>query len=150
MRNFNDMTNEFGNTKVKAGKFTVGVVNNRNGKRVSISAALADTLGLKEKVYFIIDKETMELLISRHFPYKAAVEASASGEDGQKKIVYSAGIVETITQKFNLDFTARTSMSFDRVDIGTDEDTDIPYAIVKILPGVAGAGGDSDEGEFEN
>lgn len=145
MRNFEKMKNQFGNVTTAKGKFTVGVVYNRNGKRVSVSAALAEALGIEDKMSFIIDAEAGELLISRDFPYPAALTVTASGKDGEKKIAYSATVAESVVKAFGLDFSSKTSMSFGSITTEVDEATGTPYAVVKITgEGVVG-GGDDDE-----
>lgn len=145
MRNFANMKNQFGNVTTARGKFTVGVVFNTNGKRVSVSAALAEALGIEEKMAFIIDTEAQELLISREFPYPAAITVNASGKDGEKKIAYSATVAESVVRAFNLNFSERTSMSFSKVTTDVDADTGIPYAIVKMAADTAGGGEENDE-----
>lgn len=143
MRDFNTMKNQFGNVTTAKGKFTVGVVYNRNGKRVTVSAALAEALSIEDKLSFIIDTETRELLVSKDFPYKAALTVNASGEDGEKKIAYSATVAESVVKAFGLDFSTKTSMSFGSITTEVDEATGIPYAVVKITgDGVVGGGAD--------
>ena len=145
MRNFNEMKNNFGNVTTAKGKFTVGVVHNRNGKRVTISAALAEFLGIKDQASFIIDTEAGELLISRSFPYDAALTVTASGKDGEKKIAYSATVSESVVKAFGLDFSSKTSMSFGNITTEVDEGTGIPYAVVKMTGAVVTGGADDDE-----
>ena len=50
MRNFSKMKNMFGNTATKKGKYSVGVVNNRNGKRITVSASLGERLDIEDAV----------------------------------------------------------------------------------------------------
>lgn len=145
MRNFAAMKNAFGGKTAKTGKYSVGIVNNKNGKRVTISASLATALGIQDAVYFIIDADNKELLVSADFPYAAAVKTKASGVSGEKRIVYLAAVVEAITQHFQLDFTTKTSRSFYDVQIDTDEDTSIPYAVVKIAEEVPVGGVPSED-----
>jgi len=145
MRDFNTMKNQFGNVTTAKGKFTVGVVHNRNGKRVTISAALGEFLGIKDQISFIIDTEVGELLISRSFPYDAALTVTASGKDGEKKIAYSATVSESVVKAFGLDFSSKTSMSFGSITTEVDEATGTPYAVVKITgEGVVGGGADDE------
>ena len=145
MRNFEEIRNAFDvfAAKMGGGKYSVSVVNNHNGKRITISAALARELGIKNEVSFMIDETTGELLISSNFPYKGAMKAKASGKDDQKKIVYSSQVVHSVTQSFGLDFSKRTSMSFGLVGFETDEKTGLPYIAVKMNS--SGGGEDEDQ-----
>lgn len=148
MRNFEEIRNAFDvfAAKMGGGKYSVSVVNNDNGKRITISAALAKELGIKNEASFMIDKKTGELLISRDFPYRGSMKVKASGKDDQKKIVYSSQLVHSVTGSFNLDFSARTSMSFGLVGFEVDEKTGLPYVAVKMN---SGAGGVTDEDQTE-
>ena len=146
MRNLENMKNEFGNVATGNGKYSVGIVNNKNGKRITISAALGQALNLTDKAGFMIDTEAKELLISSSFSYKGAATVNVSGADGQKKIVYSAPIVEAVTRSFQLDFSVKTSMSFGDIYIETDENTDLPYAVVKMQNTAGGTDEDQIDG----
>ena len=145
MRDFNKMKNQFGNVTTAKGKFSVGVVFNHNGKRVSVSAALAEVLDVKDKMSFIIDPEAKELLISKEFPYPAAVTVNASGKDGEKKIAYSATVAESVVKVFGLNFSEKTSMSFGNITTEVDEGTGIPFAVVKMTANAAAGGEENDE-----
>lgn len=149
MRNFNTMKNMFGNTATKKGRYSMGVVNNRNGKRITVSASLGERLGIEDEVAFAIDTETNELLVAKDLPEGVAAKFNASGEDGQKKIVYSAGVVEKVTDVFGLDFSNKTSMSFTDITIEECAETGIPYAAVKMRNNVSGGGDSGEEDETE-
>ena len=130
VRNFSKLGNVFSNVNVSSGKYSVGIVNNINGKRVSISSNLANELGIDNEVSFMADLETKELLIAADFPFEGALSTVAKGET--KKIIYNASLVAGITEAFNLNFTGKTSMSFNNITVIKDDETGIKYAAVKI------------------
>ena len=111
-----------------ASKYSVSIVNNTNGKRVSISKALSYDLSLNRSAYFLPVEETGQLLISASPIGDKSSSSSLSG--AEKKISYNASLVKMLTEAFKLDFTAKTSCSF--ADIYVDTSSDSPVAVVNM------------------
>lgn len=93
-----------------------GIVNNKNGRRLSFSKALVKKLHLEDKVELAADPQSDILMIAKTLPLKNKVEAMLKGEDDDKKICYNANIVAWVTKAFRLDFTEKTSRSFSKME----------------------------------
>ena len=115
--------NSSGNT------YSVGIVNSfDNGKRVSISKGLSKKLALTDTVAVLPMAEDGVVLFAKALPFAAASTVKLSGKD--KKIAYSAPLVQMLTLAFGLDFSVRTSMAFNEVEF---EDLDgVTVAAVRI------------------
>ena len=98
-------------------KCSFGIVNSINGKRLSFSKALSQNIDLANKVCILMVPEQHKLLISNEPLSDRSSIASVNGKD--KKICYSAELVAIITQAFKLDFSEKTSMSFNTIDFDT-------------------------------
>jgi hypothetical protein len=112
-----------------ASKYSVAIVNNINGKRVTISKALSSDLSLNSSAYFLPVEETGQLLISSVPIGDRSSCCSLSGAD--KKVCYNASLVKMLTDAFKLDFSDKTSMAF--TDIYIDKSTANPVAIVNMV-----------------
>ena len=111
-----------------ASKYSVSIVNNINGKRITISKALSADLSLNDTAYFLPIEETGQLLISAA---PIGTKSSCSSLSGaEKKISYNASLVKMLTEAFKLDFSDKTSCSFS--DITIDTSTEHAVAIVEI------------------
>ena len=113
---------------IGANKYSVSIVNNINGKRVTISKALSSALSLEHTAYFLPVEETSQLLISAAPIGDRSSPSSLSGID--KKISYNAALVQMLTNCFKLDFSDKTSRSFN--DIYIDNSTGTPVAVVNM------------------
>ena len=111
-----------------ASKYSFSIVNNINGKRMTVSKALCADLALDKTAYFLPVEETGNLLISASPIGDNSSHCSLSGTD--KKIAYNASLVQMVTAAFKLDFTQKTSMSF--ADIRIDNLNGNPVAIISI------------------
>ena len=101
--------NSSGNT------YSVGIVNSfDNGKRVTISKSLAKKLVLTDTVSVLPMTDDGVVLFAKELPFTATSTVKLSGKD--KKIIYSAPLVQMLTSAFGLDFSARTSMAFNEVE----------------------------------
>lgn len=112
-----------------ASKCSVSIVNSINGKRLSFSKALCKDVGLTDRVYLLPVAEQGKLLIANNAISSKASNGSLSGQE--KKICYSAILVNMITNAFKLDFSNKTSMAF--TDIEYDTVNGIKVAIVNIV-----------------
>ena len=134
--NLNNLKLKAAQTTLKApvttgsGAYSVGIVNSRNnGKRVSLSKALCEKLGLTEKAAFMPIADEKVLLIGKTLSFCTPLVGKLSGEG--KKLCYNSGIVASLTAEFGLDFSSCTSMSFSKVEFETDENGEI-IAVVTI------------------
>ena len=126
-----------------ASKYSVAIVNNINGKRVTISKSLSTDLSLNSSAYFLPIEETGQLLISSSPIGSKSSCGSLSGAD--KKICYNASLVKMLTEAFKLDFSDKTSCSFG--DITIDNSTVNAVAIVE-MGGISAVAQDtSNEGD---
>ena len=110
-----------------ASKYSISIVNNINGKRLTVSKALSSDLHLNDTAYFLPVEETGQLLIAGS-PIGKANPCCLSGAD--KKICYNASLVKMLTESFKLDFSSKTSMCFS--DIYIDKSTGSPVAVVNM------------------
>lgn len=109
--------------------YSVGIVNSiDNGKRVSISKSLAQKLALGDTLFVLPMAEDGVALLAKALPFDAASNVKLSGSS--KKIAYSAALVQLLTAEFGLDFSDRTSMSFNEVDF--DNLNGVTVAAVRI------------------
>ena len=109
-------------------KYSVSIVNNINGKRVTICKSLSLALSLDSTAYFLPVEETGQLLISASPIGQFSSKIELKGKD--KKIAYSANLANTLTSSFKLNFTERTSCSFS--DISLDMSSGAIVAIINI------------------
>ena len=112
------------------GKFSFGVVNSkRNGKRLSFSKALVAKLELEDTVYITPVKEDGVIILAGTRLFDC-YSCDLRGDD--KKISYSSGVVEALTEIFSLDFSKHVSMSFNNIEFDEHECT--PVAIITLSP----------------
>lgn len=111
-------------------KLSVSIVNNINGKRITISKSLSESLSLSTSAYFLPVEETSQLLISAAPIGEQSTPVALS--DKGKKICYNSKFVQKLSACFKLDFTDKTSMSFTEIEINTS--TEHSVAVVNITP----------------
>ena len=110
------------------GIYSVNIVNNKNGKRISFSKMLSMKLGLQDTIDIVAFEDDGVILISKNLPHDDKSTFGLRGDD--KKIIYNAELVETLTEIFNLDFSTKTSRSF--TDISINADDTMTMAAIKI------------------
>ena len=71
------------------------------------------------------------ILIAKKIPIENVLKCKFSPKDTGKKICYSAGAVEAITEAFELNFSEHVSVSYDEVEFAIFDDS-VPYAIVSV------------------
>lgn len=121
-------------------KYSMGVVNSKNnGKRLTFSKALSARLGLTETVHMIPVMDDGVLLVAKELPGNTVSCGSLSGEE--KKICYSAQLVELLTKVFKLDFSEHVSRSFGDVQFETHGDLTI--AVITMLHNASDEAGES-------
>lgn len=131
--NLSDLINEANRSNIAtfsaASGFSFSIVNAEgNGKRISISKAIADKLGLENTAMLIPLADSGVIMIGKTLPFPNASELKLNGKE--KKIAYNAGAVKLLTKLFNLDFSAKTSRSFSDVTFDVIDGVDI--AIVNV------------------
>lgn len=111
----------------KTGKFSLGIVNSRqNGKRFTVSKALAEALELSDTISVMPSAGTHQLVIGKTLSFPNALKFNIRGEG--KKTCYAAQFVELMTAMFSLDFGAHVSLTF--YDIALDMLDGTPVALV--------------------
>lgn len=129
-----------GNTSGGNAKKSITVVYNVNGKRITISKALAEALKLEAtaQLSFVIDDgvillgkvtsqnedERIELVLKDE---KDTIKKTITG----KKISYNADAAYGIATGFNLDYSKNSSKSFDNIEIDYSN-PDNPIAVITI------------------
>ena len=111
---------------ISGGKHSVSIVNNVNGKRITISKSIADHLELSDFVMVKPSVEKRKLVLGRALPFPGSSKVNLSGSG--KKIAYNSELVQVLTKAFDLDFTKCTSRSFS--DVTFDVLEGVPVAIV--------------------
>ena len=114
--------------KTTSGKSTISIVNNVNGRRLTISKALAEDLGVDDVAYAMPSAADRKLVLGKTLPFPKAVKLLLHGKG--KKNAYNANFVEVLVKMYNLDYTDCTSRSFDSIEF--DELEGVPVAIVNI------------------
>ena len=110
------------------GTYSVNIVNNKNGKRVSFTKALVAKLGLTDSVDIVVLEEDHTILIGRNLPFEEAKTTyKLSGDD--KKLIYNSTLIQELTEIFSLDFGGKTSKSFTEITFNTD-DSGVMAAVV--------------------
>ena len=117
--------------RTRSGKYSVGIVRSeRNGKRISFSAALVDRLELEDAV-FITAFPTEGLLILGSTAYSEdSAEFSLRDNKSRGKLCYNASLVEFLISAYHIDYNDHVSKTF--MDIVFSENHDPPMAILKI------------------
>ena len=111
------------------GKYSVGIVcSEKNGKRVTLTSALAKRLKLDDKVFVTAYIDDGFIMFSPSALNGYSLEVHLMGTD--KKIAYNAGLVHFLIDNFNLDYSSCVSKSFS--DIVFNEDIDNPIAVLNL------------------
>ena len=109
-------------------KMSFCIVNTlENGKRIKLSSSLVEALGNPETVQMNALENNLKI-------GKSLKNCSVDFKLSRQDTIYSSGLVEEITDFFKLDFSDRTSMSFDEVKIKTRHvgDEEIPYVVIRV------------------
>ncbi|MFL0167932.1 hypothetical protein [Candidatus Clostridium helianthi] len=84
----------------------------KNGKRITFANDVIEKLGDFNQLQIAFSKQGIVIgenipNVGQHFPLK---------KSGAKWIIYSAGLVTEISEKFGLDFSERVSITFQKVE----------------------------------
>ena len=115
-----------------SGTPSLSIVYSNNGKRITLSKALATRLQLTDKVQIFPLVEDNVILLAKQLPDNKGIELKLNGND--KKISYNAKAVEFIVKEFNLHYDGKTSNSF--TNITFEKDGDLEIAIVHFLKSI--------------
>ena len=109
-------------------RYSFGIVNSpNNGKRLSFSKALAEKISLDKCAHITPLAEDGKILVAGSKIFES-YECNLRGDD--KKISYCAGVVETLTEIFSLDFSQHVSMSFNNIEF--DEHEGVAVAVIAL------------------
>lgn len=122
--------------RTRPGRYSMGIVlSERNGKRVSFSAALVERLDLKDSVY-ITAYPSEGLLILGSTAYNAdSAEFSLRNSSGSGKLCYNTALVKYLINAYHLEYGDHVSRSF--TDFVFNEDDTTPMAILKLRTSLA-------------
>ena len=125
-----------GNTSGGNAKKSITVVYNVNGKRITISKALAEALKLEAtaQLSFVIDDGVILLGKVTSQNEDERIELVLKDEKDTikgKKISYNADAAYGIATGFNLDYRKNSSKSFDNIEIDYSN-PDNPIAVITI------------------
>ena len=104
----------------------ISIVKAETGNRITSSKELLEKLNNPEKVQVAFTEDSV--IIAEKLPNNnSSFNIKRSGAKG---IIYSVLLVAEIAKLFELDFSNRTSITFNEVDYSINED--YPVAIIKI------------------
>ncbi|MDY4429632.1 hypothetical protein [Evtepia sp.] len=116
------------------GKNSFTIVNNRNGKRLTISSSLAHALDVQNEVFLHLNPDDQEILLAKEdLANENAVRLKLRGD--QKKTAYDSRVVQGISDLFGLDYSNCSSKSFSKIQM--DHCNEVPVAIVDMTSGSA-------------
>jgi len=120
-RNYNlDMFQPSATQIVSRGNLKLGamtVVNSKCGKRITISKEVMNKLNNTSNIAISFSDE--RIAVGEYLPNNN--NQITLKMVGKKGVIYSAGLVTEITEKYQLDFTNRTSITFSEIDYIEDE-----------------------------
>lgn len=104
----------------------VSVINAKTGKRVSINKKIMDYIKIEDKIQFAFSEN--EIAIGKEL-YNNKNYFNIKRSKG-KGIIYCSELVFEITKLYNLDFSDRTSITFDNIQYQSIQGVNV--AIVKV------------------
>lgn len=112
--------------KISTEAGVMSVINSRNGKRITLSKDVMNELNNLEMISISFSDES--LAVAERLPNNDnQLKVKSSGNKG---VIYSAGLVSEITDKYGLDFSNRTSITF--TEVNYVESNGYTVAIIKI------------------
>ena len=123
--------NIFSADETSNGTLSFGVVNsNSNGKRITISKALAMVLNLDNAVYLTFVPQEGVLILSASKVSGTSVKVTLKGTKKTKRTGYNAVVVFALKKSFDLDYSNCVSLSFR--DITINDNNGISCAIINM------------------
>ena len=126
-------------TWLNVGKYSFGLVNNHNGKRLTLSKSIADKLGLTDEAFILSNVNEGIIILSKTAISSKSSPCPLKGHD--RKTCYNAKAVKEIAKAFNLDYSTCSSKSFS--DIVFDEFNGVPVAIINLRNAINDDDGES-------
>lgn len=121
-----------------SGKYSVSVVNSTgNGKRITLSKALAEKLDLDGSVSMLPLQSEGVLMVAKELPFASASNIELTSSD--KRTAYHAGAVKLLVDSFNLDYSGgKTSMSFNDVEFTEHNGETVAIVTIPVSAMVSG------------
>ncbi len=105
-------------------KYSMGIVNTPdNGKRLTFSKSIVDEIGVTDTAFAMPAEGDRKLVVGKTLPFPDAVKLTLRGKT--RRTCYHSQMVALLTEMFNLDFSAKTSLTFDNVSFDTYEDVKV-------------------------
>lgn len=99
-------------SKVSAEAGAMSLINSKNGRRISLSKDVMNELNNAEELSISFSDDS--IAVAERLPNNDnSLKVNRSGNKG---VIYSAGLVSEITDKYGLDFSNRTSITFTEVN----------------------------------
>lgn len=106
----------------------LSIINAETGVRLVFAKTVSKALGFPEKIQISYDKYKKNIIVGEHLMDNE--NSYSLRKSGNKSIVYSKRLVEEITEAMELDFSDRTSITFQEVEYQNDEHYSV--AIIEI------------------
>ena len=121
---------EFATGKSSRGNsvYGISITYNHNGKRLTITKALAEKLGIEGQVYIALHRRTRRLILAKELNRGTVYNYTSSSG---KPVIYNSSLVEGIVYAFGIEDiyeNGKTSLSFHDVNFSDDDN----IAFVKI------------------
>ena len=114
-----------------SGKYSISVVNSDgNGKRITLSKTLVEKLGLTDSISLLPLKESGVLMVAKQLPFERASNIALNSKD--KRTAYHAEAVQLIAATFSLDYSSKTSYSFNDIEFITEDGMEIAAVYMPI------------------
>ncbi|MBE7051655.1 MAG: hypothetical protein E7395_03705 [Ruminococcaceae bacterium] len=102
---------------------SVSIVYNKNGKRFTISKALATKLALEDECYAYPIIEDGAIYLVKNMVGENGIKLKLNGDD--KKTCYNASFISFIVNEFHLDYSDTTSRSYSKISFENTDGVEI-------------------------
>lgn len=113
---------------VGKGAGALSVVNSSNGMRVTVGAAVYGEIGSPDKLQFAFSEN--EVAVFASLPDNDNYFEPRGKGKGKKALIYSAGLVREMTERYSLDFEGISMLTF--YDVRYVENNGVKIAIIRI------------------
>lgn len=105
----------------------MSVINSSNGKRVTLNAAILNELSHQDSIQFAYTDDFVAIS-----NYLGASNTNYSlSKNGKSGVIYNTALVNEIVNRFNLDYSNRTSITFPVMDVQENENGKVLYISMK-------------------